>query len=82
MCVVADQPETADAPLKCVRCGRPVERSREFYEVFERMHWVCFHYEFEHGPYDPDCACRDPSCPARAFDTEAPPDWLTERGLQ
>lgn len=34
------------------------------------MHWACFHYEFEHfaGEGDPDEACGDPSCPARAFD--------------
>jgi hypothetical protein len=46
------------------------------------MHWSCFHYEFEHGlgedsaeTGDPDIACRDPSCPAQAFDDQAPPDW-------
>jgi len=33
--------------------------------VFERMHWVCFHYEFEHGDFDVDAACRDSSCPSR-----------------
>jgi hypothetical protein len=30
----------------CVRCGRPVVVEAERYEVFERMHYVCFHYEF------------------------------------
>ena len=65
-----------DAP-ECVRCHRPVVRNRDSYEMFERMHWSCFHYEFEHerGELDPDIACRDPSCPARAFDPNPPPDW-------
>jgi hypothetical protein len=27
---------------------RPVALSREQYDVFEQMHYVCFHYEFEH----------------------------------
>ncbi len=53
-----------------------VVRSAESYEVFERMHWVCFHYPFEHfgGDGDPYQACRDPACPARSFDLAAPPD--------
>ena len=29
------------------------------------MHWVCFHYEFEHDPTDPDEACNDLACPSR-----------------
>ncbi len=46
----------------CNRCGRPVIRNRERYEVFERIHWLCFHYEFQHeaGTGDPDIACGDP----------------------
>ena len=55
-----------DTSLICVRCGRPVERNRDTYEVFERMHWACFHYEFEHeiaGSEDPDIACANPCCP-------------------
>ena len=64
----------------CDRCHRPVTRSRDSYETFERMHWVCFHYEFEHGDtLDPDTACGDPSCPARAFDPTPPPTWFDER---
>ena len=27
------------------------------YDVFEQMHYVCFHYEFEHDPFDPDEEC-------------------------
>lgn len=62
---------------QCVRCHRPVIRNREHFETFERMHWSCFHYEFEH-PDDPDVACGDPSCPARAFDLEPLPAWRPE----
>ena len=31
-------------------------------ELFEGMHWLCFHLEYEHEA-DPDEACGDPSCP-------------------
>jgi ferredoxin len=65
---------------RCVRCGRPVIREAERFEVFEQMHWTCFHYEFEHqaagsADDDPDIACKDPVCPARALDPEPQPDW-------
>jgi hypothetical protein len=64
-----------DAQL-CLRCGRPVVVSRHHYETYERMHWICFHLEYEHGDHrDPDSACGDPGCPARAFDPKAPPSW-------
>ncbi|MDP1849813.1 MAG: hypothetical protein Q8K79_18650 [Solirubrobacteraceae bacterium] len=56
----------ADDPHVCVRCNQPVVVNREMYEVFERMHWVCFHFEFEHGEHDPDVGCADPSCPMGA----------------
>jgi len=44
------------------------------------MHWACFHDEFEHfgGSGDPDEACADPHCPARAFDPNPPPTFLDE----
>jgi hypothetical protein len=29
----------------CRRCGRPVRVGMDNYEMFERMHYVCFHYE-------------------------------------
>lgn len=32
-----------DAQIACTRCGRPVRVSAEQDEVFERMHYVCFH---------------------------------------
>jgi len=74
---VTGESEIAAALPACVRCGRPVRRNQANYETFERMHWACFHYEFEHngGAGDPDEACRDPQCPARAFDDQPPPLW-------
>ena len=60
-----------DLPV-CVRCNRPVEVSRDWYEVFERMHWICFHYEFEHEG-DPDAPCADLGCPTRP-DAAYPPE--------
>jgi hypothetical protein len=78
---MAKADDDAPAELRCVRCRRPVVRSRDEYDVFEKMHWVCFHYEFEHGDYDVDAACRDPACPSRMIDEEPPTDWLTEHGI-
>jgi len=47
----------------CVRCNKPVILNVEFYETFERMHWLCFHLEYEHDA-DPDEPCNDiSSCP-------------------
>jgi hypothetical protein len=58
----------ASDDLTCRRCGRPVRLSRDYYETFERMHYVCFHYEFEHGlpdkDADPDDDCGVPGCPS------------------
>ncbi|MFZ5643668.1 MAG: hypothetical protein ACOY46_08775 [Bacillota bacterium] len=47
----------------CRRCSRPVKKFSDGYDVFEQMHWLCFHLEFEHGNYEPDEPCDDPSCP-------------------
>ncbi len=52
---------TPDFPI-CVHCHKPVEVHRNEYEIFEKMHWLCFHLEFEHDG-DPDKMCDDPSCP-------------------
>lgn len=69
----------SDAAPLCRRCNRPVVRSRGQYEVYECMHWICFHYEFEHGDnVDPDEACRNPSCPSRQIDSDPPPDWFRQ----
>ena len=59
-----------DSPV-CVRCGRPVVVNRELYEsVFERMHRLCFHLEYEH-PGDPDQPCSDPSCYLKAANRDS-----------
>jgi hypothetical protein len=47
----------------CKRCGQPIKINKDSSDVFEDMHWLCFHMEFEHGEYDTDEACDDPSCP-------------------
>ena len=45
----------------CVRCQQPVKKNASSYGIFEHMHWLCFHLEFEHQG-DADQACGDP-CP-------------------
>lgn len=52
----------SDDALKCVRCGSPVTVNRENYELFEQMHWLCFHLEHEHDA-DVDAPCAHTSCP-------------------
>lgn len=32
-------------------------------DVFEGMHWLCFHLEFEHDNHDPDEPCGTSACP-------------------
>jgi len=54
--------ESAEKPV-CRRCGVVVTASAEAFDVFEQMHYVCFHYEFEH-PGDPDVECDAGGCPA------------------
>lgn len=49
----------------CERCGEPVIKYNDQYEVFEKMHWTCFHFTYEHGKYEIDEPCDDPSCPCR-----------------
>ena len=46
----------------CKSCGKPVVVFKEDYDIFEQMHWICFHLKYEHGDYDPDEPCDDPSC--------------------
>jgi len=59
-----------------------VEMSADQFDVFEQMHYVCFHYEFEHGDTDPDRECMAGGCPAAAVSpaqrTEEPRDSLVE----
>ena len=47
----------------CRRCGQEVVANSAQYDVFEGMHYVCFHYEFEHAG-DPDVECQAGGCPA------------------
>jgi hypothetical protein len=37
----------------CIRCQKPVVVNRSQYETFEKVHWLCFHLEYEHDA-DPD----------------------------
>lgn len=52
---------SAENPI-CKHCGQPVVVNASSYNVFEQMHWLCFHIVFEHNA-DPDVACQDPGCP-------------------
>jgi hypothetical protein len=45
----------------CRACGEAVATPQ--FATFERMHWVCFHFEFEHSGADRDASCTDPGCP-------------------
>ncbi|TDD58514.1 hypothetical protein E1263_19075 [Kribbella antibiotica] len=53
--------------LMCVRYQRSVRVGSKHYEVFERMHYVCFHYEFEHGDADVDEECGAGGCPSASL---------------
>ncbi len=50
----------------CVRCQKPVIKYKNNYEIFEKMHWLCFHLEFEHD-CEPDEACKDPMSQTEKF---------------
>jgi hypothetical protein len=60
----------AQSPV-CRRCGRSVVRSVRDYDTFEQMHYVCFHYEFEHDPSDVDDECMAGGCPSARPDLRA-----------
>ncbi|SFH47176.1 hypothetical protein SAMN05421678_118143 [Actinopolymorpha cephalotaxi] len=68
--------------LTCRHCGRPVVVSAEQFEVFERMHYNCFHHLFEHDPFDPDEECIAGGCPSAsigpAIRREEPRDSIVE----
>lgn len=55
--------EPGEAVL-CVRCQRLITVDPALSaDVFEGMHWLCFHLEYEHDT-DPDTPCRDfTTCP-------------------
>jgi len=46
----------------CRRCQRAITTDPALAsDMFEGMHWLCFHLEFEHTG-DPDVPCGDPTC--------------------
>ena len=51
----------------CRRCGRAAKSSATNFEIFEQMHYVCFHYEFEHGDVDVDEECNAGGCPSASI---------------
>lgn len=51
-----------DSARLCRRCRKPVKVRYDDYDLFEQMHWLCFHLEFEHDA-DPDEPCSDPGSP-------------------
>jgi hypothetical protein len=53
--------------LICRRCTRSVRSGAENYTLFEQMHYVCFHYEFEHDPADVDDECQAGGCPSASL---------------
>jgi hypothetical protein len=70
---------SADQKL-CVRCGKPVTVHAGEYEIFEKMHWLCFHLEFEHAG-DPDEPCGEDGAfaeLARPMETEDAGGYVTE----
>ena len=54
-----------DGTIWCARCGGQVVASAKDYVTFEHMHWVCFHFEFEHDLFgaDVDTDCGREGCP-------------------
>lgn len=70
-CTAADVDRAVDEALEallapsqvCRACGG-LSASPDFASVFERMHYVCFHFEFEHGDNDRDQSCGLAGCPA------------------
>jgi hypothetical protein len=58
-----------------------VEVSRSRFEIFEQMHYVCFHYAFEHDPADPDEECTAGGCPSAAINPR-PDHGNADVGLQ
>ena len=62
---------TPEAP-RCRRCGKPVILNRHHYDTFEGMHYVCFHFEFEHRSVDVDRDCGLRGCPAGELPVSAP----------
>ncbi len=53
-----------DPILKCRKCGKEISKFKQNAEqIYEGMHRLCFHFEYEHeGEPDESCA-DDSSCP-------------------
>lgn len=52
--------EALFAPAQVCRVCGTLSAGAYFAAVFERMHYVCFHFEFEHGDTDRDQTCGVP----------------------
>ncbi|MCA4753700.1 hypothetical protein [Mycolicibacterium fortuitum] len=69
-CTAAEIDRVVDGALEallapaqvCRACGE-LSAGTYFEAVFERMHYVCFHFEYEHGDTDRDQTCEVPGCP-------------------
>lgn len=61
--VLDDALEALCAPAQVCRACGELAATEDFLGVFERMHYVCFHFEFEHPEADRDQACGIPGCP-------------------
>ena len=57
-------------PRICRRCNRNVVANADSFDIFEQMHYVCFHFEFEHRG-DPDVECDSGGCPAAGISVPA-----------
>lgn len=60
---LGDALEALFAPAQVCRVCGTLSAGAYFAAVFERMHYVCFHFEFEHGDTDRDQRCGVPGCP-------------------
>lgn len=66
-----------EPPKICKRCTRPVVVEAARYDIFEGMHYVCFHYEYEHlEQFDVDEECQAGGCPSRAVNPR--PQWALQ----
>jgi hypothetical protein len=59
--------------LVCRACGEVVELNADRFDIFEQMHYTCFHYEFEHSG-DRDQECDAGGCPAELIGPRPFPD--------
>jgi len=62
----------------CRSCGGEVSDTPDNFEMFEKMHWLCFHLAFEHQT-DPDEPCESRLCPI--WHLEILKDFVTSKGF-